>query len=1142
MCYVRINTHLKDHTKKILFLKSFLKLLILISFLFPTIIFSQIPTFNWVKPSNSGTNIMADGLNNIYLIGGSVSKYDENINLITTVSAYDFTMDNAGNYYTLLKSTNDSLTIHKFDYSDNNIYTVGIKLDQGFSWADDINQIAVDNANNLFVLTSTRANGSPGNLYLFKYDPDGILLWEKQIGEESAFLYIPDLLINNNGDVVICGNFGYGTIKFGHIVLGPYSSTYYMFICKLSNDGVLQNAIRFSPGHIYSFNIDNTDNIYITGESRSANNQPWQVFLKKYNSSGGSLLWSKDPSSNNTSKGKDVKVCDDKVYIVGSFYDALDFGGGFTLNSSGAFLAAYDLDGVILDAKGVPTGYFEGITSAEDNVLYVCGQVDDPDMYFGNFLYPNSGSFIAKLDLSVSISQFKFYNQVIPNYSNQENYINTGLPIRFKTKVFNELTQNLSTLQGTLTSSTPGVTITDGSVGFSNLGSGLSAWCNGEFEIVVDESVAAGTLLEFTLSCNDQIVGGGPWESVFSFPIAPLENGVIVLLDANNGDGDGIPEPGETLELVPTLNNVSNNSLAMVNGVLSSEQSFIIITSDNWNYNLVSNVQTPIEPDDINIQPEYAYIYNYPGNSPFRELNFDLQVSANLNDINGPLLKWKTNFLFNEGIGVPPIIVSVSPIDDAVEIDVSTNFEIVFDQNITAVSGKYIFIYKSGGSIYSTIEATATQVSITNNIVTINPSYNLVGGTGFYIIIDNGAFKDESDIAFTGISSPNIWNFLTVVQDDPPEIPTNVDATAISNSKIEVRWDAVSLADTYQVLSCNESVTYTTSATSTSFVVSGLGGSTTYDFTVKAENSAGLSDASDCVSETTFCVDTWGDAIIYSNSTVAYGIVTIEGSPASEYDIVGVFVGDECRSISEVVINQGTAYVTLSIQGESVESLTFKVWDNSECTELNVDLAVQSNPGGNLGYPPNFLQIAAEAGAITENLTIQNKTITNGQTNCFNATGTITIAGSGTTVDIQSGGEATFIAGETIYLKAGFHSHSGSLTHAYITTTGDYCSSQQSMVANPYIVSDLPELIADDDPNIKIYPNPTTGNFTIDFVGKETSAEIVLLNFQGQQLLIQQCKEQLSKDIDISYLPGGMYIVVIKTNEKIVTRKIIKHY
>jgi hypothetical protein len=101
--------------------------------------------------------------------------------------------------------------------------------------------------------------------------------------------------------------------------------------------------------------------------------------------------------------------------------------------------------------------------------------------------------------------------------------------------------------------------------------------------------------------------------------------------------------------------------------------------------------------------------------------------------------------------------------------------------------------------------------------------------------------------------------------------------------------------------------------------------------------------------------------VTYTSSTTAYGIVTINGNPASSGDWAGAFVGAECRAKQEVIMNDGKAYVNLQIQGESVETVTFKVWDKSESKELSVSFTVQSNPGSVIGNPPSYLAINAES-------------------------------------------------------------------------------------------------------------------------------------------------------------------------------------
>jgi hypothetical protein len=97
--------------------------------------------------------------------------------------------------------------------------------------------------------------------------------------------------------------------------------------------------------------------------------------------------------------------------------------------------------------------------------------------------------------------------------------------------------------------------------------------------------------------------------------------------------------------------------------------------------------------------------------------------------------------------------------------------------------------------------------------------------------------------------------------------------------------------------------------------------------------------------------------VVYTNSTTAYGKVEIAGEPATEEDIVAAFVNDECRAVGNVVLNNGEAFVTLLIQGEAVETVSFRIFDASNCEKMNVSYTTQTNPGGTIGTPPNYLPI-----------------------------------------------------------------------------------------------------------------------------------------------------------------------------------------
>ncbi len=184
--------------------------------------------------------------------------------------------------------------------------------------------------------------------------------------------------------------------------------------------------------------------------------------------------------------------------------------------------------------------------------------------------------------------------------------------------------------------------------------------------------------------------------------------------------------------------------------------------------------------------------------------------------------------------------------------------------------------------------------------------------------------------------------------------------------------------------------------------------------------------------------------------------------------------------------------------------------------------------------------------SIPDNLTVSNTSIGNTEIACFDAKQIITVAGDGTIVEIASGGEGVFIAGQKVYFKYGFHAYEGSYMHGYITTTDQFCGSQPPPMVTH---SEDPGNQADthffnapdiDGPDIHIYPNPTTGHLNIDFINYDGQAVIYVMNFQGQQVFKTTSQNQLTVDINIGNLPNGIYLIVIKSNNQIITKRVIK--
>lgn len=79
--------------------------------------------------------------------------------------------------------------------------------------------------------------------------------------------------------------------------------------------------------------------------------------------------------------------------------------------------------------------------------------------------------------------------------------------------------------------------------------------------------------------------------------------------------------------------------------------------------------------------------------------------------------------------------------------------------------------------------------------------------------------------------------------------------------------------------------------------------------------------------------------------------------------------------------------------------------------------------------------------------------------------------------------------------------------------------------------------------NMKLFPNPNNGHFSIEFANpvKNDKCEIVISDLIGKQIYHDQLSgEESSKDFDLHDLKSGIYIMVIRDKEILVTRKFIK--
>ena len=164
--------------------------------------------------------------------------------------------------------------------------------------------------------------------------------------------------------------------------------------------------------------------------------------------------------------------------------------------------------------------------------------------------------------------------------------------------------------------------------------------------------------------------------------------------------------------------------------------------------------------------------------------------------------------------------ISTAPTDGWITFELDTPFEYTGGNILLTAAdntGSYIYVW-SAGSAYKTLSRNAT----------------------FYV---NGSSPvSASSSGYSSTRQPSIRFTFGEAQDDlEPATPTNLVATAIDHTSIELTWDAAENAKNYNVYKNGTLVSFTST---TSYLVEGLDANTQYCFTVTGVRGSKESDAS----------------------------------------------------------------------------------------------------------------------------------------------------------------------------------------------------------------------------------------------------------------------------------------------------------
>ena len=293
----------------------------------------------------------------------------------------------------------------------------------------------------------------------------------------------------------------------------------------------------------------------------------------------------------------------------------------------------------------------------------------------------------------------------------------------------------------------------------------------------------------------------------------------------------------------------------------------------------------------------------------------------------------------------PPTVSALSPADNATNVPVSSNLVATFSENIAKGTGNILIKRTVDDGVVFNIPVADAAVSVLNNVVTINPSSDLLNNIGYYVEIPNTAFKDASDNFYGGTVDKTTWNFITAAAADliAPTVtalsPADNAANVAVGSNLVVTFDETIAAGTGDILvrrTSDDSTALTIPVSDSQVTVSGA--VLTINPSSDLDNSTGyyIQIASTAV------VDSAGNAYAGINDATTWNFSTA-APPDVTPPTVNSIVDD--RSGGAINANLPVVYTITFSEDINLSSIQVTEFDNAGTASITIGTIAEPNPG-----------------------------------------------------------------------------------------------------------------------------------------------------------------------------------------------------
>jgi hypothetical protein len=187
--------------------------------------------------------------------------------------------------------------------------------------------------------------------------------------------------------------------------------------------------------------------------------------------------------------------------------------------------------------------------------------------HLGNFDIGNAERFVNVFEVNIDDDTSG------SSAGNGDGIVNPGENIELGVSLKNFGTSTVNSVTATIFTQDDFITITDATEDYGNIAPGASVYSSDDFDFSVDNNVLGGTEIKLDILIEDALAN--QWTDVIYILV---EGANLYAIDYTViGDPNGILDPGETVELEVTLENIGTVAVNGISGILSSPNNYIVI-------------------------------------------------------------------------------------------------------------------------------------------------------------------------------------------------------------------------------------------------------------------------------------------------------------------------------------------------------------------------------------------------------------------------------------------------------------------------------------------------------------------------------------------------------------------------------------